>query len=192
MKSREGRDMSNKALQMSESNEWYTPTCYIEAARSVMGSIDLDPASCEFANERVKATTFYDVHTNGLHKPWHGRVWLNPPYGTIDGKSNQERWSCHLIAQYEAGITTEAILLVNAVTGNSWFQRLWNYPICFTNHRIRFYNANVLAGQPTHSNVFVYFGKKHTRFTEVFSQFGRVVPALPPEPKTLDLWEVPA
>ena len=50
----------------SHDGEWYTPSRYIESARRVMGSIDLDPASCEKANRTVKAGTYYTVEDNGL------------------------------------------------------------------------------------------------------------------------------
>jgi ParB family chromosome partitioning protein len=113
-------------LHSSESNEYYTPSQYIESARIVMGSIDLDPASCEFANETVMANEFYTKEDNGLVQQWHGNVWLNPPYGkSIDQngkkKSNAMLWSQKLIREHnENGI--QAILLVNAVTACKWFK----------------------------------------------------------------------
>lgn len=178
-----------KALQMSDSNEWYTPPVYVEAARRLMGGIDLDPASNDLANRMVvKAAKYYTIETNGFNKLWQGRVWLNPPYGRSGDESNQELWSKRLIEQYQSGITTEAVLLVNAVTDRKWFQPLWDYPICFTNHRIRFYNIETEAGQPTHGNALIYFGPQPDKFAELFRQFGPVVrsvikPILPVQDK---------
>lgn len=163
------------ALQSSESNEWYTPAPYIEAVRLLMGAIDVDPASCEEANRIVQAERFYTKKDDGLNQPWHGRVWLNPPYG-FDSGSNQERWSRALIERFEVTHTvTEAVLLVNANTEAKWFQPLYNYLICFTNHRIRFYNSSGDSSQPTQGNALVYFGRQEQRFIEIFRQFGMIV-----------------
>ncbi len=168
------------ALLSSESNEWFTPAEYVEAARELMGGIDIDPASCDLANRTVKASTFYDK--NGLNQPWHGRIWLNPPYGfTWDhgpdyGRSNQELWSRKLRERYEIDLTvTEAILLVNSATEAKWFQPLYNYLICFTDHRIRFYNTQGGSSQPTQGNALVYFGKQRKQFIKLFSRFGTVI-----------------
>ena len=60
--------------------ERYTPAQYIEAARRVLGEIDLDPASCEVAQRTVKAVEYFTAKDDGLEQEWHGRVWLNPPY----------------------------------------------------------------------------------------------------------------
>ncbi len=49
------------ALTSKETVEWYTPGRYVELARQVMGSIDLDPASNELAQTWIKAKTFYSV-----------------------------------------------------------------------------------------------------------------------------------
>ncbi|HYU73392.1 MAG TPA: DNA N-6-adenine-methyltransferase [Ktedonobacteraceae bacterium] len=176
---------------LSKSVEWYTPTLYIKAAREVMnGIIELDPASCEIANRVVQASRYYDIKINGLLQPWKARsLWLNPPYGRGDGnRSNQEIWTCKLIAEYEAGNVEEAILLVNAATDTGWFQRLWRYSICFVKQRIDFYTSEGSLGGPTHGSVFVYFGPRTERFSEVFSQFGHVIPGEPTAPG-LSLWE---
>lgn len=63
----------------SGNNEWYTPQEYIDAARVVMGHIDLDPASSVIANEQIQATRFYDAQTNGLNKIGRARFGLIPP-----------------------------------------------------------------------------------------------------------------
>lgn len=161
-------------LHSSESQEWYTPNEYVDAVREVLGGIDLDPASCEIANRTVKATHYYTLEDDGLERPWYGRVFLNPPYGKTGGDSNQGKWSDMLIWHYEHGEVDEGILLVNATPSNKWFAPLWDYPICFVDHRIKFYNATDEPSQPTHSNCFVYLGPNPERFAKVFNRFGVV------------------
>lgn len=159
------------------SNEWYTPHRYIEAVRQVMGGIDLDPASCEFANRVVQATNFYTKEENGLMHPWQGRVWLNPPYGkTQQGQaSNLEHFTRYLIEQYQCGNVTEAMLLVPVNTATRWFDALWRFPICFPRFRVRFYNEQGPSDGASFGTCFVYFGPHEQRFLEIFRQFGHVV-----------------
>lgn len=57
-------------------DEWLTPP---EILRS-LGTFDLDPCA-PIARPWPMAIAHYTVQDNGLRKPWHGRVWLNPPYG---------------------------------------------------------------------------------------------------------------
>lgn len=158
-------------LKESVHVEWYTPIEYINAAREVLGGIDLDPASSELANETVQAPLFYTEEQNGLIREWHGRVWLNPPYGKGSGL-----FTTKLVEEYDAGRTTAAILLLNAYGFDSeWFQPLWNHPICFTNHRIKFYSPDRETGGPANANIFVYLGPHKAQFTSVFRAFGAVV-----------------
>ena len=101
--------------------ERYTPSKYIAAAREVLGEIDLDPASCEQAQRIVKARRFLSmtIRDNALYRsrPWHGRVWLNPPYHRELGPA----FIAKLLVEFEAGRTTEAILLMNNSTDTDWF-----------------------------------------------------------------------
>jgi hypothetical protein len=159
--------------------EWYTPAKYIEAAREVMGGIDLDPASCAQAQMTVKADCWFGPGSScgedGLTQEWRGNVWLNPPYGKTAGKSNAGRWIDKLLREYDAGRVDQAILLVNAQTAEQWFKPLWRFPLCFTDHRIKFVSPTGVRSQPTHGNVFVFVGVDDALFKRVFAQFGAVV-----------------
>lgn len=163
------RDLSG--VKGSVTVEWYTPARYIDAAREVLGGIDLDPASSELANQTVAATEYFDEDDNGLEQDWHGRVWLNPPYGKGTGL-----FATKLVEEHAAGRVTAAVLLINAYGFDSgWFQPLWDHPLCFTDHRITFTSPQRGTGGPANANLFAYLGPAEGRFAEVFSGFGAIV-----------------
>lgn len=178
---------------MEGNNEWYTPARYIEAACKVMGDIDLDPASCELANRTVKAKRYYTIEDNGLVQPWHGRVWLNPPYNpTWDCRFPQPTWARKLQREYQSGNIEQALLLVSASIKQKWFHELLDYPLCLMLERIFFIRPGKSPEELWHGNTVVYFGPNEQKFIGVFSQFGRIVKAIDiPKPRhfNLELWE---
>ncbi|XGV94268.1 MAG: DNA N-6-adenine-methyltransferase (plasmid) [Leptolyngbya sp. BL-A-14] len=105
----------------SESNEWYTPAYWVEQARTLMGAIDLDPATSVEAQSWIRAHTYYTKADNGLRLPWFGRLWLNPPYGKrnyVQGIYGATAWVERAIHEYQAGQVTEAVLWLR-VNGNA-------------------------------------------------------------------------
>lgn len=159
----------------SGNNEWYTPSEYIELARTVMGSIDTDPASSAKANETVKAGAFFSVEQNGLAHEWSGNVWLNPPYG----KSLIEKFCDAVSDKFESGEIEQACVLVNNATETSWFQRLASCAsaICFPKGRIQFFveDGESKKGSPLQGQAIVYMGKNINAFKNSFRNRGFVV-----------------
>lgn len=163
---------------LTGTDEWYTPKIYLDAAREVLGGIDLDPASSEGANENVQAARFYTsdgiTGETTLKRLWGAHsLWLNPPY------SNTKDWVGKWCASVEAtGMAKahQAILLVNANTDTQWFQLLWDYWLFFTDHRIRFERPDGSTGDaPPKGSVFAYAGPHPQKFAKIFSQFGAIV-----------------
>jgi phage N-6-adenine-methyltransferase len=158
-------------LPWSGAVEWYTPPEFIEAARQVMGGIDLDPASNDLAQEVVRASTYHTAETDGLAQEWTGRVWLNPPYaaGEID------RFISKLVAEHTAGRVTEAVLLVHSRTDTAWFHEAASAAaICFTRGRVRFQRPDGSGDAPPIGSAFLYFGDNPGRFVAAFGSMGLV------------------
>lgn len=152
----------------SGNNEWYTPAEYIEAARAVMGSIDLDPASSEIANRVVKASAYYTAETNGLDKEWSGNIWLNPPYASdLIG-----RFMDKLTAERET--YNQAIVLVNNATETEWFFKLVSVAsaVVFPKGRVKFYKPDGETGAPLQGQAVVYIGDAPGNFLNKFRRFG--------------------
>jgi phage N-6-adenine-methyltransferase len=156
----------------SGENEWYTPPEYIEAARDVMGSIDLDPASCETAQANVKAKRFYTIDDDGLANKWTGNVWLNPPYS----KESIGQFAAKLVA--ESGRIQQAIVLVNNATDTAWFHELASVAsaVCFLRGRVKFLDQTGRpANTPVQGQAVLYVGPNVEHFRSRFSTFGLVV-----------------
>lgn len=154
-----------------DSNEWYTPSYIAEPARKVLGSIDLDPASCAIANTVVKATRFFDKTTNGLLLPWQGNVWLNPPY------SDPLPWIEHLFKQYSNANLRSALVLLNTANSPKWSQLLWqsNSNVCLFNSRIRFWRPDRPEGKTgDRDQMLWYIGPKVELFSQTFDAYGAI------------------
>lgn len=159
---------------LNKNDEWYTDSRYIEAARKVMGSIDLDPASCAEANTRVKATRYYTKADDGLAHEWSGNVWLNPPFGKIDGKSTIKLFIRKLLDEYERGHVSQAIYLITGKNNSVWFRWIWDYPVCFPHEHVYFRRPDGSVKDQMFGVLFAYLGPNEQRFIDVFQQFGTV------------------
>lgn len=157
-----------------DGDEWHTPPEYIDAAREVMGDIELDPATCETAQDKIQAKHILTKDDDALQQPWHGRVWLNPPYSM----PKIEQFVDKVIAEFDRRNIMEAIVLVNNSSDTKWFHKLLEqFPACFTKGRIRFWHPSHESFATRQGQVFFYLGPdwKHEIFVDTFSQFGIVV-----------------
>lgn len=156
----------------NENDEMLTPAQYIEAAREVLGEIDLDPASRQEAQEIIKAKSYFTRADDGLNREWFGRVWLNPPYSD----PLLENFIDKLIREITSGNIEAAILLTNSSTDTAWFHNAEAVAadICFTRGRVHFIDIVQGEKMPTRGQAFFYFGDERHKFESVFRQFGFV------------------
>jgi hypothetical protein len=91
-------------------DEWLAPSEIIRA----LGDFDLDPCA-PIIRPWDMAKNHYTIQDDGLSKPWHGRVWCNPPYG-----SETSKW-LHKLSRHGNGI---ALIFARTETGN-FFRYIW-------------------------------------------------------------------
>lgn len=153
--------------------EHYTPSEIVSAVLACMGEIDLDPCSNSADAPNVPAHQHFTASDDGLSREWHGRIYMNPPYGR-----EIMQWVSKLCAEHEAGRTVEAIALVPARTDTAWFARLRDYPVCFITGRLTFIGNDDPAPFP--SAVF-YLGDDIGGFYRAFASLGDIWQRLEPD-----------
>jgi len=162
----------NRLLHQTGDYEWYSPPEVVDAARDVLGVIDLDPASCDVANTVVQAATIYTEQDNGLEQPWRGRVFLNPPYRSAD----LERFAAKFADHVRAG-DIQGIALVNNATDTQWFRTFASAAtaFCFLSSRCRFWQPDRDADTALQGQVVVYSGPDRDAFCQRFARVGLVL-----------------
>ena len=150
--------------------EWYTPPEVVALVRQVLGTIDIDPASCAAAQQVINATRYYTLEEDGLRQRWPGTVFCNPPYHMPE----IARFCGKLLEELDAQQTTEAILLTNSVTDTDWFHRVAPRAdaLCFTDGRLQFVHATREGLRPCQGQAVFYFGPHAERFCKVFAGLG--------------------
>lgn len=145
---------SHQSTRM-KSEDWLTPPKIITA----LGPFDLDPCTPEKMPWKT-AERRYTIKENGLWMPWHGRVWLNPPYGRETIK-----WVSKL-SDHGNGI---ALVFARTET-NLFFRFVWPEAsaLLFLKGRLHFYGIDGLkakhnGGAPT---VLIAYGSQNAKALE--------------------------
>jgi phage N-6-adenine-methyltransferase len=97
------------------SDHWATPPSLVAELEAEFGRFDLDPC-CRA--ETAKAPAFYTEADDGLSKPWHGTVFLNPPY------SKPAPWLRKAIEETTSGAAVLVVALLPVRTDTRWFHAL--------------------------------------------------------------------
>jgi hypothetical protein len=124
-----------------------TPLWIIER----LGPFDLDPAAAD-PRPWDCACDNYTEAEDGLSRPWHGRVWLNPPFDRYAVASWISRLAAH----------GHGTALLHARTEAGWFEPIWESAsgILFLADRLHFHRPDGTR-QPANSGapaILVAFG----------------------------------
>jgi phage N-6-adenine-methyltransferase len=102
----------NAGLFTSQTDVWATPQHFFDRLHREFG-FSLD---CCALPDNAKCPAYFTPEQDGLHLPWRGVVWMNPPYGREIGKWMQKAHQSSL-----EGATV--VCLVPARTDTAWWHR---------------------------------------------------------------------
>ena len=95
-------------IQSRETDERYTPAWIFDALGE---TFDLDPAGPPPGVSQVPTAAVWTKADDGLTRPWHGFVWLNPPF------SKATPWADRFIAHAEG-------IWLGPVANSDWHVRM--------------------------------------------------------------------
>lgn len=155
----------------ARTEDWLTPPRVIEALGGA-NSFDLDP--CASDNQPwPTAIACYTRADNGLLKPWHGRIWLNPPY-----TANVIPMWLQRLAEHGQGTS----LIFARTETDAFFRHVWEraHAVLFLRGRLNFHypdgrRSSANSGAPS---VLCAYGKRDADVLAYCGMDGQFVPLI--------------
>jgi site-specific DNA-methyltransferase (adenine-specific) len=137
--------MFNRSLFSSASGEWETPQELFDALDEEF-HFTLDACATPL---NTKCLRFYSAES--LLQPWHGRVWVNCPYGRTIGQ-----WTNKARVEFALGNAELVVMLLPARTDTRWFHEdvMKADEVRFIRGRLKFGGAKTGAPFPSCIAVF--------------------------------------
>lgn len=182
-----------KVQHASGRNDWGTSDFVIEAARKVLIGIDLDPASSEEHNKRVRAKTI--ITSMSLQTSWFPvanqplSIFLNPPGGKcLSGVGKRQTsqplmfWKKLLFAR-TMGLLKHAIYYAFSIEALQYTQQcsmaICAFPVCFPSKRQAAVDPTGEGrASPSHAQAIVYVPglvDRSEAFRSEFSKMGAIM-----------------
>ena len=97
---------------------WETPPAFMAWLEENFGFVpDMDAAA---SHENAKAEHYYTREENALFHPWVGKVWVNPPYSSLD------HWVDKALLEIRRGEVEVIFMLLPVRSSTQWFKRMFN------------------------------------------------------------------
>lgn len=159
-------------LPIIEGDENYTPNYFFVPCKKFLKGFDLDPFSCELANQTITAETFWSKENDALIQDWtrFKRKWVNPPYSSgLIGKA--------IAKTLEYSHIGETLLLVNTSSSAKWFQACMEKCAAYLHpsKRINFNSPFRSSKSNRYDQTLFYFGDRPLEFAEALSNLGNAV-----------------
>lgn len=131
-------------------DQWLTPPTIIQA----LGPFDLDPCAAPEPRPWSTAKRHITWPEDGLHEPWEGRVWLNPPYG---------KWAARWLKKLTEHGSGTALIFARTET-RMFFELVWGQAdaLLFLRGRLHFHHPNgeVATDNAGAPSVLVAYGRE--------------------------------
>lgn len=156
----------------SLSDEYITPIEVLNDVRLCLGSIELDPASSQQANQFVQAKTIFTIEDDALQHNWIAETcFLNPPFSKV------KLFTQKFVYHYLNRDIKSGIILTKGDCSTQWFHYLLQYETAFVmlKKRLKF---NTLDNKTSNSAPFPvvlhYFNTDMNKFYKTFYSKGTI------------------
>jgi len=162
-----------QAEQDPAKNEYATPPEFWRRLADPVDGFDLDP--CSGAEATPIAPERFTADDDGLKQPWHGDVFVNPPWSSDGAASAKHRWLSKCRSEAARDAVSSVVVLIPSDTSAQWFhEHILAAPlVCFYGPgRLSFQGAD---RNPSFGLLVAVYGDDADEYRDVLHSIGTVI-----------------